>query len=258
MIDYLKKIGIPLYLMNPKPFGLGYNQYKIHLIKKILDNRPINLKHYMDERIVEIPWIMSELKDIKNKKILDAGCTLNFNYLIKKIIASDNSLTFINIFPEKNIYKSNDVNYFKQDISDMIFDDNCFDVITCVSVLEHIGFDNNMYDRNNKEIQVNIKKNLHQKAIYELRRVLKKNSYLYLTIPYGKYMEFKNYQQFDESRVNAIIDIFDPLELSLDYFIYSNYKWLKTDKENCISVEPIYNNDIGISSNSIVMIKMKK
>ena len=140
----------------------------------------------------------------------------------------------------------------------MIFDDNCFDVITCVSVLEHIGFDNNMYDRNNKEIQVNIKKNLHQKAIYELRRVLKKNSYLYLTIPYGKYMEFKNYQQFDESRVNAIIDIFDPLELSLDYFIYSNYKWLKTDKENCISVEPIYNNDIGISSNSIVMIKMKK
>ena len=63
--------------MNPKPFGLGNN--KIHLIKKILDNRPINLKHYMDERIVEIPWIMNELKDIKNKKILDAGCTLNFN-----------------------------------------------------------------------------------------------------------------------------------------------------------------------------------
>ena len=70
MIDNLKKIGIPLYLMNPKPFGLGYNQYKIHLIKKILDNRPINLKHYMDERIVEIPWIMNELKILKTKKFL--------------------------------------------------------------------------------------------------------------------------------------------------------------------------------------------
>lgn len=258
MIDYFKMLGIPLYMLYPKPFGLGYNQYKIHLIKKILNNQPVNLKNYIDERIIEVPWIMKNLYNIKDKNVLDAGCTLNFNYLIKKIIDTKNSLTFVNIFPEKNIFKSKKVNYFKQDISKMTFNDNYFDVVTCISVLEHIGFDNSIYDNNNNNNDININENLYQKAITELKRVLKKNCYLYITVPYGKYIKFKNYQQFDNNKLRTIIDLFDPSELFLDYYKYNNYKWHKTDKKNCESIEPIYKNNIGISSNSIALIKMKK
>lgn len=258
MIDYLKRIGIPLYLINPKPFGLGYNQYKIHLIKKILNNQSFNLKNYMDERIVEIPWIMNQLKEVKFKKVLDAGCTLNFNYLIKKIIENENYLTFINIFPENNKFKSSKVTYLKQDISNMKFDDNYFDAITCVSVLEHVGFDNSIYDDNKKKKQEIINKNLYKKAIVDLKRVLKKNCNIYITLPYGKYMEFKNYQQFDNNRLKILIDIFNPSELTLEFFKYYKYKWHKTDKKNCELIKPFYINNLGISSNSVVLIKMKK
>lgn len=258
MIDYLKLLGVPLYMINPKPFGLGYNQYKIHLIKKILNHQSINLKNYMDERIVEIPWVMNQLKEVKYKNILDAGCTLNFNYLIKKILENKNNLTFINIFPEKNNFKSSKVNYLKQDISNMKFDNDYFDIITCISVLEHVGFDNSIYDNNREKKQEIVNKDLYEKAIIELKRVLKKNCYIYITLPYGKYMEFKNYQQFDDYKLKVLIDLFDPQELILEYFKYYKYKWHKTDKKNCEYIEPIYNNNIGISSNSIVLIKMKK
>lgn len=258
MIDYLKKIGIPLYLMNPKPFGLGYNQYKIHLIKKILDNRPINLKHYMDERIVEIPWIMSELKDIKNKKILDAGCTLNFNYLIKKIIKNNNKLIFVNLFKEKNFFNSSLVNYQIQDISNLKFDNDYFDVVTCLSVIEHVGFDNSMYNYGKNKYKGKIDRTLYKKAILELKRVLKPNKWLYLTFPFGKKMTFNNYKQFDANDLEKILEIFNPKEYKVNFYKFKKLQWLKTNMEECKSLEPIYKEDIGISSKSIALIQMKK
>ena len=64
MIDFLKQITIFFYKIFPRPYGIGYNQYKIRIIKKILNNKEINLVRYIDERIVEIPWIMQNLKNL--------------------------------------------------------------------------------------------------------------------------------------------------------------------------------------------------
>ena len=258
MIDYLKLIGIPLYLMRPKPFGLGYNQYKIHLIKKILGKRSINLKHYIDERIVEIPWIMRELEKIRYGKILDAGCTLNFNYLIKRIIKNKNNLTFVNIFPEKNVFKSNLVEYKTQDISKLEQDGNIYDIITCISVLEHVGFDNSMYDLKKTKDIYKIDINLYKNALVELKRVLKNDKWLYLTIPFGKKTIFRNYQQFDINDLNSIIKIFSPKQFKTYFYKFENLQWNEVDQIKCQSTEAIYKKDIGISSKSVALIKMKK
>ena len=258
MIDFLKQISILYYKVFPKLFGIGYNQYKISIIKKILENKEINLNRYIDERIVEIPWIMQNLNFFENNKILDAGCTLNFNYLIKKIIKKKNKLTFINLYPEKNVFKSNLVNYETQDITDMKFESSYFDAITCISVIEHIGHDNSIYNIKKDSKSNILDKNLYKKAIIELKRVLKPNKCLYLTIPFGKKMTFRNYQQFDIDDLNLMLNIFSPKEYFLNFYKYENLKWNKVDYRSCKHMEAIYEKEIGISSNSVALVKLKK
>lgn len=258
MIDFLKQISIIFYKIFPKPFGVGYNQYKIRIIKKIIDNKIISLDRYIDERIVEIPWIIKNLDSKKNNKILDAGCTLNFNYLIKKIIKNKNKLTFINIHPEKNIFKSNMIDYKIQDITNIKFESDYFDTITCVSVIEHIGFDNSVYDLKKDGKTFKLDKNLYIKAILELKRVLKTNNWLYLTIPFGKKMIFNNYQQFDIEDLNIMVKTFSPKEYFLSFFKFEDLKWKEVKYTSCEKTEAIYKKQTGISSNSVALIKMKK
>ena len=258
MIDFLKQITIFFYKIFPRPYGIGYNQYKIRIIKKILDNKEINLVRYIDERIVEIPWIMQNLNNIENNEILDAGCTLNFNYLIKKLIKKKNNLTFINLYQEKNIFKSDMVNYQTQDITDIKFENSFFDVITCISVIEHIGFDNSMYDIKKENKSHKLDKNLYKKAILELKRVLKPNKWLHLTFPFGKKMTFNNYQQFNMDDLNIMLKTFSPKEYLLNFYKFENLKWNKVDCTSCENTEAIYEKEIGISSNSIALVKMKK
>ena len=97
MIYFLKKISIIYYFFFPRTFGFGYNQYKYSVIKKkiIYGNNSVKLREYLDERIVEIPWIINKLKSTNNKKILDVGCTLNFKYLIDFFLKK-NKIFFIN------------------------------------------------------------------------------------------------------------------------------------------------------------------
>ena len=193
MIDFLKQITIFFYKIFPRPYGIGYNQYKIRIIKKILDNKEINLVRYIDERIVEIPWIMQNLNNIENNEILDAGCTLNFNYLIKKLIKKKNNLTFINLYQEKNIFKSDMVNYQTQDITDIKFENSFFDVITCISVIEHIGFDNSHYNFSSTKKKINFNKLKYLTALQNIKKLLKKKGNFFISIPFGKKKHIKIY-----------------------------------------------------------------
>ena len=145
MIAILKKISLAYYILFPNIFGLGYNQYKYSIIKKIITygSKSVKLNNYLDERMVEIPWVINKLKKNKNKKILDVGCTLNFKYLIDFFL-NNNEIFFINLFKEKNNFFSNQISYIQNDIRSSVFKDNYFDYVTAISVIEHIGFDKNI------------------------------------------------------------------------------------------------------------------
>ena len=258
MLDFIKQVTILFYKLRPKAFGIGYNQFKIKLIKKLINEENIVLKNYMDERIVEIPWIMKNLANIENYNIMDGGCTLNFNYLIKKIIQKNNNLTFINIHPERNFFRSKLVKYRKQDITKINFKQNTFDAVTCLSVIEHVGFDNSMYDYTNGVKKKQLNQNLYKKGILELKRVLKPGRWLYLTFPFGKKMIFKNYQQFNYSDLQSMIKIFSPKKYWFEFYKFDDLKWNKVDAQSCKFSKAVYKNDIGISSTSVALLKMKK
>ena len=258
LISLFKRLGILFYLIKPKLFGIGYNQFKINLIKKKIKKKFFSLNHYIDERIVEIPWVIENLDLSKNKKILDAGCSLNFNYLIKKIIKNSNYITFTNIYPEKFKYHSKFVNYINEDITNLSFSKNYFDVVTCISVLEHVGFDNEIYNQGKKEINIKTNTELYKKALIELFRILKPGGNLYISIPFGKKMIFRNYQQFDYNEIIQIKDIFTTSKCYISFYKFENKEWIEVDHNKCEDSEAIFKGDVGISSQSVALLNIKK
>ena len=264
MITILKKISLAYYILFPSIFGFGYNQYKYSIIKKIINygNKSIKLNNYLDERMVEIPWVINKLKKNKNKKILDVGCTLNFKYLIDFFL-NNNEIFFINLYKEKNNFFSNQISYIQNDIRTSPFKDNYFDYVTAISVIEHIGFDNLSYNFEKNKFnsnKINKKKESYKKAILEIKRTLKKKGKFLLTVPFGKKQIFKNYMQFDKLEIKKILNIFKPSRYSIKYYKFDKIKkeWNRVTDKQCKGTEAISKKNIGICSMSVALIEFEK
>ena len=78
----------------------------------------------------------------------------------------------------------NGISYVYENLIEKNFHKNYFDVITCISTLEHVGFDNEIY----KTLQINKKtrKNnqVYLNVIKNFKYYLKKNGILLITLPF--------------------------------------------------------------------------
>ena len=262
MIDYIKNIlGVIFFKNFPKTFGRGYERYKVDCIKKIINNQNINNSQYLDERIVEIPWIVSQLKKSKGL-LLDAGSTINHSYILDEI-SHFKKIFITTLFPEKKNFPEKNIKYSYEDLEKIKFKKNYFDIITCISTLEHIGFSNDHYNYNKKIIIIDKNdKNKYLRVIKKLKSVLKKNGKMLLTIPYGKKEIFHNLQQFGKKDLNDILTVFHPKKFDITYFVNKNNKWIKVKPEKIKNVQPkfkVHNNKkFVLSANSVALIEMIK
>lgn len=260
-INFLKnKIGPNYYKLFPNIFGIGYERYKVNLIQKKIKNKKINPITYLDERIIEIPWIIHKLSKLKGK-LLDAGSTLNHEYLLKKLVRKF-KIYILTLFPEKNYFNNLNINYIYEDLSSMGFKKNYFDVITCISTLEHVGFDNSLYkskNSNNVDKKIN---NKHIKVFRNLVDVLKPNGHLLITLPFGKRGYYNNLQQFDKKTLNNMFKVVKLKKINIEYFRFKDNKWKKVKMEDCKDVKPLIHKKKKIkkvlSSNSLALIELIK
>tara|TARA_B100002052_G_scaffold299126_1_gene335499 strand:+ start:2189 stop:2986 length:798 start_codon:yes stop_codon:yes gene_type:complete len=260
-INYLKDLIGPFYYkLDPKIFGRGYERYKIDLIKKSINNIQVDPITYIDERLIEIPWTLKKLSRL-NGKLLDAGSTLNFEYIIKKL--SKNFKIYIQtLYPEKKNYPNLGVKYFYKDLLYLDFKKNYFDVVTCISTLEHIGFDNSNYNYSTSKIIDKKVSNKHIKVFKNLFKVLKPNGKLLITVPYGMRGNYINLQQFDRLELNRMFKSCKIKKLNIEYYLIKNNRWKKVKMQNCKNIEPkTLDNEktrIVLSSNSIALIEITK
>jgi len=138
-------------------------------------------------RRVEYPWSFLNASLDKSMKILDVGSGISQFpiYLASKghdVTSIDNDeILMKRISPKLAEWSGTKVNYVEGDATKLNFEDNTFDRVFCISVLEHLE----------EEIVVGKivnyhKKNLDVMAIREMLRVLKPNGYLILTFDWDE------------------------------------------------------------------------
>ena len=197
-----------LFLKLIKNIGFGRFIFRLRILQFRFDNF---LGKY-NQRALEYPWIMNILQDYKGKILLDVGCT-------GSLLAHELSARGINVVGldiNEHLMRSNREKFIKTNILNNKLPSNYFDVITMVSVIEHIGLSSYRQKIISNDADIN--------TMTELKRLLKPNGLLILTTPYeGKgplritkfgmdeiYLE----RRYDKKRLEILMNGFEIVESS--------------------------------------------
>jgi len=139
-----------------------------------------------DERVVELPWVLSRLS---GKRALEVGYAFaEPPYLAALLQAGFDELVGVDL-------ASADVpglTGVQADVRELPFGDGSFDLALCVSTLEHVGADNSGYG-----LQAEDDGASRLTALRELRRVLTPRGRLLITVPCGEPGEYGWFHQDD-------------------------------------------------------------
>lgn len=243
MFFTLKKIldalAIPWYLLRGRrPWSAGYYTAKKTQISRAIDGAvlrkekelPVGYGNRVDERVVEYPWMFSQLPENPGK-LLDAGSALNHDFLLQRAPLSNAQLTIMTLAPEKRCFWHRKISYVYGDLREKYFTPGMFDVVISISTIEHIGLDNTMLytaDEGKKESD----SYGFVPAVVEFRRALKPGGLCLITVPFGSPGAHGWYQVFDQDLVSKVVEAFGPSEFSIDYFGYDAQGWKRTDAES--------------------------
>lgn len=244
-----KRNIIQYKLRGSKPWGRGYFEYKWKYIEKYL-NDPVIINAFsnngilpkkfgnrIDERIVEYPWIITNLSE-SPAKLLDAGSALNFEKILTNHKLQNKDIIITTLNPEANCFWYRKVSYVYEDIRNLPFKSESFDIITSLSTIEHIGMDNTLIYTSDTKYNEK-KQEDYLIAIKELKRVLKTGGELLITFPFGNYENFGFFQQFNKEMLNKLINTFNAKNINLIFYKYENGGWQKSDIEGCYSSQYI-------------------
>lgn len=229
--------SIALYIKNGRiPWSQGYSEYKYRFISESINSQeqltffkdkklPKDFGVGIDERCVEYPWLFSKLSS-KENKLLDAGSTFNFDFIVSHPLVKKKKLTIYTFFPEKDCFYKNGISYVYGDLREMYFKDESFAEIISHSTIEHIDMDNSIYGYTGKHTTREEKSYEYLKAVSEMMRVLEPGGKLMITFPFGKYEYHGFFQQFDREMLDRLLALFiNKGSTQVDYFKYEKTGW---------------------------------
>lgn len=184
----------------------------------------------IDERCIEYPWLVSQLPE-GQAALLDAGSTLNHEYLLTLPVLREKKTTILTLSPEAKCFWTLGVSYLFHDLRDIPVRDAYFDTIACISTIEHVGFDNSFYTGSSRSDVVS---GDFRSALGELNRVLKRGGTLFLTVPFGRHQQFSEFQQFDRKLLCEAVASFGAATAVVERFYrYSAEGWQLSDAAEC-------------------------
>ncbi len=185
-------------------------------------------------RIVEDAYVLGKLMDIKPCRVLDVGCVARHNVISPSLAFKGWDVYGVDIRSEWQFHHPN-FHFVQADVRTANFKPDFFDVVTCVSTIEHIGlagYYGNTQDFENADIQ----------AMKRIREIMKPNGTLLLTVPYQHdYFCKPGARLYDMDRLNRMLKGFEVK----DKVIYLQDKeghWNKVDDcdtEGCICLEAV-------------------
>jgi SAM-dependent methyltransferase len=139
-----------------------------------------------DERVVEIPWTLSRLS---GRRALEVGYAFaEPPYLAALLHAGFDELVGVDL-ADAEVPGLRSV---QADVRDLPFEDGSFDLVLCVSTLEHVGADNTAYGLEAEDDGAS-----RLTALRELRRVLAPRGRMLITVPCGEPGDYGWFHQDD-------------------------------------------------------------
>lgn len=224
--------AVPFYkVTGRRPWTPGYYTAKVQSISAAIDQKvlhesrdlPAKFGFGIDERIVEYPWVFSQLSS-ESITVLDAGSSLNHAFLLDRLPLERLKLTIMTLAPEKRCFWRRSLSYVYGDLRQPVFADASFDAVVSISTIEHIGLNNTLLytsesSKNENDILGFVP------AVKEFRRILKPGGVCLITVPFGRREVYDWYQVFDNVMVEKVVNAFEPTEMLADYFGYSSSGW---------------------------------
>lgn len=246
-IKLKNRLSIVLNQGIPAPWSRGYGEYKRRMISRSLSdsgllekfrNRemlPAAYGYGLDERIIEYPWLFANFPK-EECKILDAGSVLNHEGIIEQGCLANKKLHILTLAPEIVCFWQKGISYLYEDLRYIPTRDNFYDVVVCLSTIEHIGCDNTIYIKDGRYDEIGLEDYL--KVMKEIRRVLKPKGSLFLSVPFGKCEYLGMFRQFDQLLLSSAVSSFGPADMvRQDFYKYSEYGWQIAKADDCFDCE---------------------
>lgn len=210
-----------------------------------------------NERVIEIPWALSHFKE--QVRVLEIG----------PVAAQENYIEMLQHLNIKELHgldiTEKEVPGFKmkfEDIRGTTYPANYFDLVLCISTIEHVGRDNKFY---NPTKEFDREESGDIKAIKEMARILNPGGSLLLSVPYGKYNDEGWFVNYSEKYLSRLID---NSNLKLHEERYFNYVigngWYECDKKDLKEVTYRYGYDyknkylIALGSGGLACLEFRK
>jgi SAM-dependent methyltransferase len=250
--EMLDAVASPLYVLRGRPpWSVGYYSRKKSIIENGIDKMVVQIGRplpdafgvALDERVVEYPWLFDRLKRVDGSlgRVLDAGSTLNHDFILDRDPLRKSDLTIMTLAPEKRCYWYKGFSYVFGDFRKTNLKDGAFDTIISISTLEHVGLDNTLLYTDDLE-RAETDKNGFVDAIVEFRRMLAPGGRCLITVPYGKYENFGWFQVFNKEMIQLLIGTFKPSSFELEFFRYDRKGWQRASEmevANATAFDPL-------------------
>jgi SAM-dependent methyltransferase len=128
-----------------------------------------------DERVIEIPWVLSRLG---RGEVLEVGYANAENAYLAALVRADLG-RLVGVDLAERVIPG--IDSITADVRSLPFEDGTFDQVLLVSTLEHVGADNTVYGQAGEDDPA-----ARDAALIELRRVLKSSGRLLVTVPLGE------------------------------------------------------------------------
>lgn len=223
------------FLQNGRiPWTPGYERHKWNSITQVLAAGDFidrlgreGFGERLDERIVEYPWLFSRLPR-GPLTMLDAGSALNHAPLLDRPELGEKKLVISTLAPEANAFWNRGISYLYEDLRKTVLRDAAFDVVACISTLEHVGLDNTeLYT--NDPAQAQSAPESHLDLVDVLRRLVKPGGVVFISVPYGRAVNHGWFQVFDQPMIEALIARFGPSRHTATVFQYADARWRPSD-----------------------------
>jgi len=179
----------------------------------------------MSERAVEIPWALSRVQ--RQRRVLDVGYAhAKWAYLYALRRKEIPELHGLDLDSRRVPWMETAAG----DIRKTSYPDGFFELVLCISTIEHVGRDLTGWNVEGKQ-----ETSGDAAALREIARILAPGGRALITVPFGKYEDHGFQIQYDEERWRALA-VSAPLKFSAEeYFRYAD-GWRRSSREELAGV----------------------